>query len=167
MAAAIVLAVRGAGTDRGPGRDHIPVAIHDLDEPERMESRFADDLRRARQLPAAAERSSLHRSGGAYAGLYRAIGTAAADLRHLRRRRVPREISMARFPARDLHYADDGNAGRDRAGLDHDVPPATRRAQLSAFAGGVAAAALGISSGNRDPLARAGRDLAMDPPSSC
>ncbi len=162
MAAAIVLAVRGAGAGRGAGRDHIPVAVHDLDEPERMESRLADHLCRARKLSAAAERSPVHRSGRAYARLHRAIGAAAAHLRHFRGRRVPHEIPVARLPACGLHHADDGNAGRDRAGLDHDVPSATRRTQLSAFAGRLAAAALGVPSGDRDPLAGAGRDLAMD-----
>ena len=52
--------------------------------------------------------------------------------------------------------------GGDRAGLDHDVPPAARRAELSAVAGRPAAAALGVSPGDRDPFAGAGRDLAMD-----
>ena len=80
----------------------------------------------------------------------------------LRGRRVPPEISAARLPARRLHHADDGDAGRDRAGVDHDVPPAARRAELSALADRPAAAALGVRSRHRDPVAGAGRDLAMD-----
>ena len=49
-------------------------------------------------------------------------------------------VFHAKFPGRgflrgDLHHADDGNAGGDRAGLDHDVPPAARRAELPAVAG--------------------------------
>ena len=75
---------------------------------------------------------------------------------------VSQQISDARLPARPVHPADDGNAGRDRAGVDHDVPPATRHPQLSAVAGRHAAAAVGVSPRNRDPLAGAGRDLAMD-----
>ncbi len=60
-------------------------------------------------------------------------------------------VFHAKFPWRGflrarLHHADDGYAGRDRAGLDHDVPSAARRAQLPALAGRPAAAALGVSS---------------------
>ena len=127
-----------------------------------MEGRFVDHLRRVLQLSAPAERSALHRGDRTYAGLHRAVGGAAARVRHVRGRGVSPEIRRPRLPARSLHHADDGDAGGDRAGLDHDVPPAARRAELSAVAGRHPAAALGVSSGNRDPLAGAGRDLAMD-----
>ncbi|KTT89290.1 hypothetical protein NS44R_15040 [Mammaliicoccus sciuri] len=46
--------------------------------------------------------------------------------------------------------------------MDHDVPPAARRAELSAVVGRPAAAALGVQPDDGDPLAGAGRDLAMD-----
>ena len=87
---------------------------------------------------------------------------AAARLRHARRRGVPPEIPAARLPARAVHHADDGDAGRDRAGVDHDVPPAARRAELSALARRHSGAALGVPPRDRDPVAGAGRDLAMD-----
>ena len=162
VAAAVLLAVRGAGADRRARRHRLPVAVHHLDEPERVEGRPADRVRRARQLPADAERPALRRGGLAHAGLHAALGAAAADLRHAGRRGVSPEISAARLPARPLHHADDGDAGGDRAGVDHDVPPAARRAELSALARRHAAAALGVPSRHRDPLAGPGRDLAMD-----
>src|SRR5882724_3018448 len=127
-----------------------------------MEGWHADDLCRRRQLHPPAERSALRRGGRAYARLHGAVGVAAAGVRDIRRRHLSRELSRPRRPARDLHHADDGDAGRDRAGLDHDVSSAARRSQLSAVACRPAAAALGISSRNRDPFAGAGRDLAVD-----
>ena len=53
------------------------------------------------------------------------------------------------FPGRGvlrahLHHADDGDAGRGRAGVDHDVPPAARRAQLSALAASACRPRLGL-----------------------
>ena len=122
-----------------------PWAIHDLDEPAGMEGRLADDLRRARQLSAVAERSALRRSDRPHLALHRAVGAVAAAVRHLRGGGVSPEIPRARLSARGVHHADDGDAGRDRAGLDHDVSPAARRAQLPAVAGRPAAAALGVS----------------------
>ena len=44
----IVLAVRFAGVDRRSCRHHISLAVHNLDEPERVEGRHPDDLRRPR-----------------------------------------------------------------------------------------------------------------------
>src|SRR5262249_59702711 len=114
------------------------------------------------QLFAASERSALRRGGRAYAGLYGPLGAAAADLRYALGGRLSSEISAARLPARHLHHADDGDAGRDRADLDHDLQSAARRAELPALAGRHSAAALGISSRDRHPVAGAGRDLAMD-----
>jgi hypothetical protein len=48
---------------------------------------------------------------------------------------------LARTPFRD---ADDGDTGRHRAGVDHDVPSAAWRTQLPADLGGVAAIELGV-----------------------
>src|SRR5205085_583847 len=98
----------------------------------------------------------------AHPRLYRAVGVFAADTRHGVCRRVPPEIRRPRLSAWPVHHADDGYSRGDRAGLDHDVPPAAWRAELSALAGRFAAAALGIPSRDRDPLAGAGRDLAVD-----
>ena len=53
------------------------------------------------------------------------LGTAAALVFH-------REFPYRGRAARDLHDADDGDAGRDRAGVDDDVPSAAGRAQLPA-----------------------------------
>ena len=72
MAAAVLLAIRGAGAGRRAGRHRVSMAVHDLDEPERVEGRLADHLCRARQLSAAAERSPLRRGGGAHDPLHRA-----------------------------------------------------------------------------------------------
>src|SRR6266404_3294339 len=162
MAPAILLAIRDSGFGGRARGDRVSVGVHDLDEPERMESRRADDVRRPRQLYPAAERSTFRRSGGAYTDLYRAVGVAAARLRDLRGRRLSREFPRPRRAAGDLHHADDGNPGRDRAGVDHDVSSAARGSQLSALAGRPAAAALGVPPRDRDPVAGAGRNLAMD-----
>ena len=43
-----------------------------------------------------------------------------------------------------VHPADDGDAGGDRLGVDHDVPPSVRRAELSADLGRPAAVDLGV-----------------------
>src|ERR1700743_1983423 len=114
-----------------------------------MEGRLAADLRRPRQLHSVAERYALRRIERTYAGLFRALGGAASDLRYLRSRGVSFEISDARVPARPVHHADDGNPGCDRVGVDHDVPPATRHSQLSAVAGRHSTAALGGSPRDR------------------
>ena len=53
------------------------------------------------------------------------FGTAAALVFH-------REFPVPGPAAHDLRDADDGDAGGGRAGLDDDVPPAARRAELSA-----------------------------------
>ena len=45
---------------------------------------------------------------------------------------LPPPLPPARPRARRLHPADDGDAGRGGPGLDHDVPPAARRAELAA-----------------------------------
>src|SRR6266404_1245844 len=162
MAAAVLLAVRSAGVDRGPRGHHLPVGLRDLDEPARMEGRRAADLRWTCQLHPAAERRAFHRVGVAHTYLYRAVGSAAAAARHARGGGVSRQISDARLSARPLHPADDGNPGRDRAGVDDDVPPATRYPQLPAVARRPAAAALGVSPRDRDPIPGPGRNLAMD-----
>ena len=101
MAAAVLLAVRAAGADRRARRHRVSVGVHDLDEPERMEGRLADHLRRPRQLPAAAERSALRRGGRAHAlSTPRSSVLLPLDLRHVRRRGVPRQLSAARLAAR-------------------------------------------------------------------
>src|SRR6266403_6353677 len=162
MATAVLLAVRAAGADRGSRCHHLPVGLHDLDEPARMEGRRAADLRWTCQLHPAAERCAFHRVGVAHTCLYRAFGNAAAAAWHARGGGVSRQISDARLSARPLHPADDGDPGRDRAGVDDDVPPATGHPQLPAVAGWVAAAALGVSPRDRDPITGSGRNLAMD-----
>ena len=67
MAAAVLLAVRGAGAGRRARRHRVPMAVHDLDELERVEGRLADHFRRLRELFAPAERSALCRGGRAHA----------------------------------------------------------------------------------------------------
>ena len=101
-----------------------------------LDARPAAQLRRHGQLPAAlaAIRASGNRSGHTL-WLHAAVGRRAAVPRHARGADLRYEISAARLPARHLRHADDGDAGRHRAGLDDDVPSAARRAQLSAVAG--------------------------------
>src|SRR6266403_26386 len=144
MAAAVLLAIRSARVDRGSCGHHLPVGLHDLDEPARMEGRRAADLCWTCQLHPPAGRCAFRRVGVAHAGLHRAVGRAAVIVRHARGGGVSRQISDARLSARPLHPADDGNPGRDRAGVDDDVPPATRYPQLPAVARRPAAAALGV-----------------------
>ena len=64
MAAAILLALRDSGAGRRACGDRVSLGVHDLDEPQRMEGRFAHDLRRPRQLLATAAGSPLRRIGG-------------------------------------------------------------------------------------------------------
>src|SRR5258708_10359010 len=127
-----------------------------------MEGWVGPRVWRSCQLHWAGERCAVWGVGVAYACLHPAVGRAAAHIRHLRGYRVSRQISDARFSARPFHFADDGNASRDRFGVDDDVPPATRYPQLPLVAGRPAAAALGVSPRDRDSFAGHGRDLAMD-----
>src|SRR5256885_308628 len=121
MASAVLLAVRAAGADRRPRDHHLSVALHNLDEPERMEGRPADNVRGRRQLSADAERSALRRGGRPHAYLHGPLGAAAASPWYARGGRVSSALSAARLLARHLHHADDGDAGRNRADLDHDL----------------------------------------------
>src|SRR5215475_5138279 len=68
VAAAILLAVRDPGAGRGAGGDRLPMAVHDLDELQRMEGWLADHFRGLRELPAAADRPALCRGDRPYAG---------------------------------------------------------------------------------------------------
>src|SRR5580698_9289437 len=156
MATAVLLAVRSSRTDRRARGHHLSVGLYDLDEPARMEGRCAADLHRLIELHPAAERYPLHRVYLAYAGLQHVVGRVAAGVRHLRSRGISHEISDARLSARSFHFADDGNAGRHRAGVDDDVPSATRHPQLPAVARRSAAAALGISPRDRHSFAGPG-----------
>lgn len=72
------------------------------------------------------------------------------------------EIPAARLPARHLRHADDGDARGDRAGVDHDVPSAARRSELSSVAGRHSGAGMDIQSEHRHSLAGRGGDVAMD-----
>ena len=76
------------------------------------------------ELHPPAERCPFRRIDRPYAALHRAVGGAAVDVRHLRSGGVSRQISDARPAARAVYPADDGDPGRDRAGVDHDVSPA-------------------------------------------
>ena len=72
------------------------------------------------------------------------------------------QIAAAGPAARHFRHADDGDAGGRRAGLDDDVPSPARRAQLSAVARRHRPAGVGIQPDDCDPVAGAGRDMAVD-----
>ena len=107
------------------------------------------DLRRPRTISRelfTRSRASSNRSGTPLYFTVLAVvlpilfGTAAALVFH-------REFPVRGLLRAHLHHADDGDAGRGRAGLDDDVPPAARRAELPALA----ASASGRSSGSTSP----------------
>src|ERR1700736_6243923 len=134
VAAAVLLAIRGAGADRGSRGHHLPLGLHDLDEPARMEGRRGADLRRPRELHPPAERRTFRRVGVAHPCLYRAVRSPAAAMRHARGGGVSRQISDARLSARALYFADDVGPGRYLAVVDDDMLPATRYPPLPAVA---------------------------------
>src|SRR5690606_4237616 len=71
-------------------------------------------------------------------------------------------VPAARTVPRYLHPADDCDPGRHRPGVDDDVPPTTRRAELPAVAGRPATLALDLLTRYGDSGAGCGRNLAMD-----
>ena len=94
----------------------------------------------------------LHQSFGAAAG---AAGCGGGGV-------LPSQLPRPRPRANYLHHAHDGNPGRHRPGLDDDVPPPTRSAELPADQRGATPLGLGVRCRHRDPDLGHGRNLAMD-----
>ena len=163
LAAAVLLAVRGAGADRRARRHRVPVGVHALDEPARMEGRRADDLRRPRQLSAAAERRALRRGGR---GTRSSTRSCRCCCRWCSARSRP-SSSTPSFPLRGFLrglFIMPMMATPVAIALVWTMMFHPQLGVLNYLLSlvGIAAAALGVPPRDRDPVAGAGRDLAMD-----
>ncbi|CAA9579768.1 MAG: ABC transporter, permease protein 1 (cluster 1, maltose/g3p/polyamine/iron), partial [uncultured Thermomicrobiales bacterium] len=150
----------GAGGDRRG--DRLPLGLHGLHEPARLAGRLAPGLGRTRQLRESGRGRPLPGGGRPHLRLHALRGRPPRPLRRPGGAHVPPGVPAARLLPRRLHPADDRHPGCHLPRLGDDVPPPAWGAELPAEPGRPAALALGLRAGHRDPLAGAGRDLAVD-----
>ena len=125
-----VLGVRRSGAGHHPGGDRVPVAIHGVHAAAGLEDRRRHGLRRVRRTSSRWPRTQRFRESMGSPSSSRALavvvpvflGTFAALVFH-------REFPL-RGLLRRLRDADDGDARGRVAGVEDDVPPAARRAEL-------------------------------------